>query len=336
MAESLLGCLAVMSGDLTEADRYFERSLPALHQSGPPSVALAASDVPFLLHQWRLDHAKLEQLLEWVRPRLEATGSIHLFHFRYVGALALANQGRLSDALSELRDVSRLMELNGERFYLPRVPNALGWLHRELFDMEAALRFDRDGVRIAREMGSDEAEANSHVNLGHDYLEVGEPARAHEHLEEAERIFGRDDWYRWRYKLRLENERAAYWIACGDLKQAAAHATAALESGKRTLSRKHWAWAHKLLGDVALLEDRPPDARHEYGRALSILEGHACPIIEWKILLAAADAARRLHAGSSADDLRARARGLVQSLAESVTEARLRERFLGSKPIRDI
>jgi len=120
------------------------------------------------------------------------------------------------------------------------------------------------------------------------------------------------------------------------LKQAAAHATAALESGKKTLSRKHWAWAHKLLGDIALLEDRAPDARHEYGRALSILEGHACPIIEWKILLAAADAARRLHQGSSADDLRARARGLVQSLAESVTEARLRERFLGAKAIRDI
>jgi tetratricopeptide (TPR) repeat protein len=185
-------------------------------------------------------------------------------------------------------------------------------------------------------MASDEAEANSHVNLGRDYLELGEPARAHDHLEEAARIFDRDDWYRWRYKLRLENERASYWIARGDLKQATSHATAALESGKKTLSRKHWAWAHKLLGDIALLEDRAPDARHEYEQALSILQGHACQIIEWKILLAASEAARRLHAASSAGDLRARARRVVQSLAESVTEPRLRERFLGSKAIRDI
>jgi tetratricopeptide (TPR) repeat protein len=202
--------------------------------------------------------------------------------------------------------------------------------------MEAALQLDRDGVRIAREMGDDEAEANSHVNLGRDYLELGEPARGHEHLNEAERIFDRDDWYRWRYKLRLENERARYWIARGDLKHAAAHATAALESGKKTLSRKHWVWAHKLLGDIALLEDRAPDARHEYERALSILQGHACPIIEWRIVLAAADAARRLHADSSAGDLRARARSLVHSLEESVTEAPLRERFLGAKVIGDI
>ena len=335
-AESLLGSLAVMSGDLAEADRYYERSLPVLRRSGPLSVALGACVVPFILHEWRLDHAKLEELSQWVRPRLNETANISLFHYRYTWALSLANQGRLSNALSELQEVARLMELNGERFYLARVPNALGWIHRELSDMETALQLDQDGVRIAREMGSDEPEANSHVNLGRDYLEVGEPVRALEHLEEAERIFDRDDWYRWRYKLRLENERASYWIAQGDLKQAAAHATAALESGKQTLSRKHWAWAHKLLGDIALLEDRAPDARHEYERALEILQGHACPIIEWKILLAAADAARRLHAGSSADDLRARARSLVQSLADSVTEARLRERFLASKPIRDM
>jgi tetratricopeptide (TPR) repeat protein len=335
-AEALLGALAVMSGDLAEADRYYERSLPILRRTGPPSIALGACVVPSLLHEWRLDHAKLEELLEWVRPRLGQTGRLNVYHYRYTSALALANQGRLSSALSELLDVARVMELNGERFYLARVPNALGWLHRELFDMEAALRFDRDGVRVAREMGSDEAEANSHVNLGRDYLELGEPARAHDHLEEAARIFDRDDWYRWRYKLRLENERAGYWIARGDLKQATSHATAALESGKQTLSRKHWAWAHKLLGDIALLEDRAPDARHEYEQALSILHGHACPIVEWKILLAASDAARRLHANSTADDLRARARRVVQSLAESVSEMPLRERFLAAKPIRDL
>jgi tetratricopeptide (TPR) repeat protein len=335
-AETLLGSLAVMSGDLAEAGRYYERSVPVLQRDGPPSIAVGACLVPLMLHQWRLEHAKFGRLLEWMRPRLDETGSIDLFHCRYVGALALANQGRLSDALSELRDVSRLMELNGERFYLSRVPNALGWVHRELFDMEAALKFDRDGVRLAREMNSDEPEANSHVNLARDYLELGELASVSEHLDEAERIFDRDDWYRWRYMLRLENERASYWIARGDLKQAATHAAVALESGKKTLSRKHWAWAHKLLGDIALLEDRAPDAGRDYGLALSILEGHACPIVEWRILAAAADAARRLHDGSSADDLRGRARRLIQGLAESITETPLRERFLDAKAIREI
>jgi len=114
------------------------------------------------------------------------------------------------------------------------------------------------------------------------------------------------------------------------------HAAAALESARKTLSRKHWAWAHKLLGDIALLEDRPLDARHEYEQALAILQHHACPIIEWKILLAAAEAARRLSDSASADELRAHARHVVRSLAESITETPLRERFLAAKPISDI
>jgi tetratricopeptide (TPR) repeat protein len=216
------------------------------------------------------------------------------------------------------------------------VPNALGWLHRELLDMETALKWDGDGACIAREMDCDEAEANSHVNLGHDYLAVGEPARAYEHLEEAAKIFDRDVWNRWRYNLRLEAERASYWIARGDLKHAAAHAAVSLEQSQATLSRKHWAWGHKLLGDIAVLEERLPDARREYEQALSILERHACPITEWKILLAAADAARRLHDTSSSDSFRARALHVVHLLAESITEPTLRQCFVTSKPIRDI
>jgi tetratricopeptide (TPR) repeat protein len=288
------------------------------------------------MHEYRLEHEEFGRLVEWMHPRLDKIGgSFLLFALRYIGALVTGNQGRFSQALFALREVHRLAELNGDRFWIPRVPNALGWLHRELLDMETALKWDGDGVRISREMACDEAEANSHVNLGHDYLAVGELARAHEHLEEAARIFDRDVWNRWRYNIRLQAERAGYWIARGDLKQAAAHADASLEQSKATLSRKHWAWAHKLRGDIELLEDRAPDARREYEQALSIIERHSCPIIEWRILLAAADAARRLHDSPSAEGLRARARHVVQSLAESITEPPLRERFLASKPIRD-
>jgi len=61
-------------------------------------------------------------------------------------------------------------------------------------------------------------------------------ARAYEHLEEAARIFDRDVWNRWRYNIRLQAERASYWIGRGDLKQAAAHAAASPESAKTTLT----------------------------------------------------------------------------------------------------
>jgi len=337
MAEARLAATRMVQGHLAEADRYFQQAIPILRKSGSPVMALYAVMSRLWMHEYRLEHEEFEALVEWMRPMLdEFGGSFILIIRRYIGALVTGNQGRLSQALSDLHEVHRLAELNGDRFIITRIPNALGWLHRELLDMETALKWDGDGVRIAREMGCDEAEANSHVNLGHDYLALGEPARAWEHLEEAARIFERDVWNRWRYNLRLQAERASYWIARGDLKQAASHAAASLEQSKATLSRKHWAWGHKLLGDIALLEDRAPDAGREYEQALSILERHRCPIIEWRILRAAAEAARRLHDTSLTDDFRARARQAVQSLAESITEPSLRERFLASQPIRDI
>jgi tetratricopeptide (TPR) repeat protein/predicted Ser/Thr protein kinase len=336
-AEAILAGLRMVQGNLVEADRYYDRAIPVLQRSGPPLIALIACGGRCWMHEYRLEHAELEGLLGWMRPRVEEIGGcFYLFYHGYIGALGFGNQGRISQALFALREIYRLSDLNGDQFWFPRVPNALGWLHRELLDLEAALKLDGDGARIALEMGCDEAEANSHVNLGHDYLALGEPARAYEHLEEAGRIFERDVWNRWRYNIRLQAERAGYWIGRGDLKQAAAYAAASLESAKTTLSRKHWAWAHKLFGDIALLEDRAPEARREYEQALSILQRHSCPTIEWRILLAAAETARRLHDTSSADSFRARARHVVRSLAESITEPPLRERFLASKPIRDI
>jgi hypothetical protein len=80
-------------------------------------------------------------------------------------------------------------------------------------------------VQQGREFLSVEAEANAQVNLGHDYLVLGEPARALEHLQEAHRLYDQDVWYRWKYNLRLQAELARYLITQGDLTAATAHAT---------------------------------------------------------------------------------------------------------------
>jgi hypothetical protein len=71
----------------------------------------------------------------------------------------------------------RLAEVNCDRYWLPRLPNALGWLHRELHDLETAVRLDAESIHRAREFAFPEAEANALVNLGHDYLVLGEAAR---------------------------------------------------------------------------------------------------------------------------------------------------------------
>jgi tetratricopeptide (TPR) repeat protein len=203
-----------------------------------------------------------------------------------------------------------------------------------LQDFDTALRLDTEGAQVARENGFGKAEANSHVNLAHDYMAVGEPHRALEHLRRAEEIFEADVWFRWRYNIRLKAELARYWLLRGDTRQAHRHASESVALARPRKARKHVAWGLKILGDIAAAEERFDDARAEYQAALAILQQHRCPLIEWNVLLAAAGLAANHHDVALAEHYRGRCRKVIGSLAESLADDALRTRFLASEAIR--
>jgi tetratricopeptide (TPR) repeat protein len=251
----------------------------------------------------------------------------------FVRGMSLFNQGRLSDGLNDLREGMCLAELNNERYWLSRYPNTLGWAYQELQEVEVALRLDHEGAQVARENGYGKPEAQSHLNLAHIYLDVGELQRALNHLHEAEHILEADVWFRWRYNIRLKAETARYWMRKGDTGKARASAMESLALAEPRNARKHMAWAHKLLGDIAVAEERFADARREYESALSVLRLHRCPTIEWKILLAAAGMASAYHDTPLAEHYRGRCRGVVRTLADSITDDKLRQSFLKSEAV---
>jgi tetratricopeptide (TPR) repeat protein len=336
-AELVLGMERVIVGDLDAAERYMECALPMLREKGAPLYALDGIIHRGAIHMWRSEYEEAvcrgDEALERAQ---KLDGSFNIFPGLFQRGFALGNLGRLSEALATLEEGRRLAELNGDRYWLCRFPNTLGWLYRELHDLESALRLDTEGVHLAREVGFSKAEANSHINLGHDYLWLGEPARALEHLHEAQRFYDGGVFLRWRFNIRLQAELASHAAARGDLTRAASHAVTSLQQAEKVAARKHMAWAHKLLADIAALEERMEDARRHQETALHILAGHPCPVIEWRILKAAADVARRLHDDATADQFRGRAQAVVQALADSVRDGNLRQRFLASQPIREL
>ena len=336
-AESVLACDRLCAGDLDSAERYYARALPVLREQGVQLSVVDAFSYLGALHTWRLDYAEAERITGWALEKARALGaSFHVVENLFIRGMALGNQGRLSEALRALEEARRLAELNGERYWLPRLPNTLGWIHREMQDLETALRLDTENVLLATEMGVIEGRANAHVNLGHDYLALGEPARAIEHLQQAEQLFNQDVWFRWRYAMRLQAEMTSYWIVRGDLKMAAMHAAAALQAAGMPRARKYLAWGHKLLGDIAVLEERMEDARREYQVALEVLADHPCPMIEWQILKAAAAAARRAKDEPVSAELAGRARAVTQLLADSIHDNTLRDRLLSSQSVREL
>jgi DNA-binding winged helix-turn-helix (wHTH) protein/tetratricopeptide (TPR) repeat protein len=335
-AETMLALERMQAGDLTAAGQALDDAIPALEKASPSLAALDAISFRGFLHAWRLEYDGAEKRTASAVGQARELGTCyHLVGNLFVRGMALGNHGDLGLALATFQDGLRLAELNGERFYFPRMINTLAWVYREIQDFDASLRLDREGVNLAQEMEAPDGEIHARLNLATTHLLLGEPAKAFDQMERAAEVLSQGQLFHWRQVLRLEEVRAAYWIARGNLKGAEAHATAALDQAQATLSRKHMAWAHKLLGDIAALEERLADAQREYEAALSVLQHHRCPTIEWKILLAVATAHSSRDA-SLAEHYRERCQALIGSLADSITDKPLCQVFLGSEVVRSL
>ena len=318
-------------GDLDAAETWNTPALPVLQTRFRPPVPLHVIEgvgYGAALHGWRLEYEDALPACEWALARARERGSsFHIVCLLFIRGLGLGNFGRLSDSLADLREGMRLSEMNHERYWLPRLPNTLAWLHSEMFDIEEALRLNDEGSIIAREMNFPEGDVNSRINLALNYLGLGEPDRAHEHLSAAGTLLAEDEWFRWVYTIRFQAARAEYWLVKGNPAKAATCAMASLDLARATRRRKHIAWAHKLLGDVAAMEDRPRDAVAHYEAGLSALQRHPCPSVQWKISAALAAAHAMLRQSERTEQWCTATQHGLRELAASIREGPLQYSF---------
>ena len=177
--------------------------------------------------------------------------------------------------------------MNHERYWLPRLPNTLAWLHGEMFDIEEALRLNLEGSGIAREMQFPEGDANSQINLALNYLSLGEPDRARDHLSAAETLLADDEWFRWVYTIRFH---AAF--AGPVVEGPSSRSRQVCEGVPRARQCDTPTQAHRVGAQAARRRRRDggpaTDAVASYLAGLSELQHHPCPSVQWKISAALA------------------------------------------------
>ncbi len=336
-AEGMLGYELLFGGDLAAARIRLERARPTLLQEGALSQAAFVTGSLAFLCDLQSEYAKAETLFaEAMGKRMRVANPTDLLRITWMRGMALANQGRISDALQTLEDGVRTGEINGERYWISRIPNTVGWIYSELLDPEAALKHNLDGIVAGQQAGTPEVEANSHINASNAYTALGDLNLAWRHLSEGQQILNAaGEWLKWRFIIRLELEYANYWLARQDTVQARAAAKRALAKAEAVLARKHVAWAHKLLADIDLLEGIPERAVTKYTAALEILRQYPCPLIEWKILLAARRAALLCGNSDYAGRAFRRAMESVTMVADSIRDAKVREKFLVSARVNE-
>jgi len=250
--------------------------------------------------------------------------------------LARGNLGRMSEALATLHEAIEKARRNGDLFWYPRMPNCIGWLHRELQDFEGARKYDQEGLEVARENHVLEAEANSQINLGLDYTHAGDAEKTVAAFQEAEDIFARDARFRWRYNIRLQAATAEHWLRRGDLEKASEFTLRLRETAVEYEAHKYICVAHKLMAEVEIARGNLPAAQKHFDAAVEELQRYPAPVTAWKNYAGLGRLKLQLGDPLGSREAFARAAEIVNLIAANTAENELRETFIHSEPVQEV
>src|SRR5947208_2063406 len=279
----LIGLKHICYGELAEAQATLDEAIQIARSIDHQPVLVSGLGWRGLLHFFQTEYETAEKVLvEANRLAAAMRDGFLVLLSPFVLGLTRGNLGRISEALATLNEGINMAQRNGDRFWYPRLPNCIGWIHRELQDFNHALQYDQQGLQVGREHHVLEAEANSLINLGIDYDHTGQSNETLSTFREAESIFERDAWFRWRYNIRLQAGTCEHWLTRRDLDQANEYAGKLLDIATHYQARKYIAVAHKLIAEIAIARGDSSTAEKELHAALDLLGQHTAPLVAWK------------------------------------------------------
>ena len=317
------------SGDLSLAEDTLQ-TLIQCSLSLDKKTLLDSLDVRARLFFFRSEYEDAEQMFrKQIELAFELGDTFEFLKANYFLGLTLANLGRVSEAFAVLSCAMDIAKRNGETYWLSRMPNAFGWIHREMQDFEGAEAFDREGAAIGHEAGFGEAEVNSVINLAMDHLHANDQANVCSAMKTAASLLSHDAWFRWRFEIRFLHARAEQTLARID-------AIALLEKAAHYGAHKYIVIARTLLSRIAMLSADFETAAEEVTAACSMLRRYPALLCAWRAhaMLGRIEMQRgNPDAGITAYRL---AVSNIRYVADHIYDERLRSIFLSSDAIRDV
>jgi DNA-binding winged helix-turn-helix (wHTH) protein/tetratricopeptide (TPR) repeat protein len=318
----------VYLGHLAEAKPLLDECIASARAVDHRTALLAGIAWRGLLHFFQSEYDRAEETLtEALELSSELRNGFSMLMCLFFLGLTRGNRGRVSDALSTFAEAIAMARRNGDRNQLPKIPNSIAWLYRELGDLDRALEHDRAGLEMSRDHGVLEAEINSVINLGLDHSQARSPDRAVAAFRDAEMLLARDEWLRWRFELRRLEALTRHLVEQGDVPAAQLQAGALLETARHYEVHKYVALAHMLRAELAMASGQPETAEREIETALDELVRYPTPLVAWKAHALQARVLSSLGKTSAAREACAAATTVARQIAEHVTDGDLRQRF---------
>ena len=331
-----------VTGKLDEASHGIEEALRVSRDAGEKGCEGFNLMLLGQLRNWKGEY---EQALHFLEQGF-TIGHAHDIQLIVVwslwhGGLTQGGKGAYAAALAALQEALTLSDRVGDKVFKCRILNSLGWVYGEIYNLEAAIRYNREGAEASYKIGDPEIIRNAEINLGDDYLLVGDVEQAQHYLEKVyadtqQRGKWGEEWMKWRYSQHLYHSLGELWLTKGDAAQALEFAEECLKLAEPTMSRKNLVKGWRLKGQALLAQGQGEQAEAALVRALTIAREIGNPPQLWKTYQALgalyewqADLGRARVAYQSATDV-------IDGVAERLQDQELQRTFLTTRPVQEI
>src|SRR5712691_9238739 len=209
---SQASCLAIRAlirltsyGQILEATPDAEEALRLSRAVGDPKLLAQALCHLGTALQWRAD---FDRGLAYLHEGAELARRAHSGMLFGQAAFFIGNanvaKGEYEEALRWYRRLSEYASGAGDKYWMTRVPNLIGGLHLELFDLDEAIRLNLEGDEVARQWWPwPEPRGHSLLKVGLAHLERGAHGLAEEFFRRAWDFLEEDIFLRWRWHIPL-------------------------------------------------------------------------------------------------------------------------------------
>jgi tetratricopeptide (TPR) repeat protein len=338
----LIGKVHFMTSQLGEGAHRFAEGLRISREAGDKFLEGYMLFELGLLDNWQGEYERSREL----QDQGIAIGRTHNLAYIlcwtvWARGLACCGRGEYEQAMASLQEGLRLSAQLGDRAAKPRILNSLGWLHGELYNLETALRYNREAAEAAYAIGEPELVAYAEINLAVDYLMLGDLVQAGRYLEKVQRAAERpgkwgDEWMKWRYSQYLFHSLGELWLKKGDTERALMFADECLRLAEPTSTRKNVVKGRRLQGQAFLALGRLQEAEEALRKALTVALEIGNPPQLWKTYAALGELYERQGESDRMRSAYASALQGIEGVAERLNNQELKQTFLSAHPVQAI
>ena len=330
--------LEALRGRVSSSIEYCERTAELAARTGQAFYESFCDELFILGYSWQSLYVLAHKNAEVGVARAKEYGFAEPLVFSmWAQGVALASNGRYSEAIAVLEDDIALCERIGDKAVRSRAWNTLGWVHGELCDFERAGVFNRKGLELAHEVGDPEITINAELNLVDCALATGDRKRAEHELEELYAALpAMHEWMKWRYSQHLMHSLGEAKLMEGEVDRALALADECLALAEPTESQKNVVKGRRLRGQALAAKGDLDAAAKELATALEVAQTAGNPPQLWKTWAAIGELRGLQGDEGGAQTAYTEAVGVIRKVARDVTDEQLRLAFLSSEHVRTI